>query len=193
MTRLFALALICILFSGGLRAADHPAELRLRSAVDQVVAIVKVSRDRPSLIRDVRPPLQKILDFSVMTRRSIGPGWRQFTPDQQKEAVSLFTTLILRTYTAKFTPGVYPAVEYRSVAETAPGRVEVTTTSEYKGSRYDVVYRMENQTGAWVITDVVIEGVSLVADYRSQFEATFQQGGASAVLGALRQSTERSQ
>lgn len=193
MIRPVAAALLCLLPPAGLRAADHPAELRLRSAVDQVVSIVKSVQDRHSLIRDVRPPLQKILDFTVMTRRSIGPGWRQFTPGEQQEAVALFTNLILRTYTAKFTPGVFPDVEYKSLAATAPGRVEISTTSLYKGSRYDVVYRMETQGGSWAITDVVIEGVSLVADYRSQFEAKFQQGGAPAVLAALRQAVESSQ
>ena len=127
-----------------------------------------------------------------MTRRSIGPGWKQLTPDQQQEAVRLFTTLILRTYTAKFTPGESPSVEFKGAASPCPERTEISTTSLYKGSRYEVIYRMEDQSGNWTITDVVIEGVSLVANYRSQFDETFQQGGPAAVIKALDRSVAES-
>jgi phospholipid transport system substrate-binding protein len=193
MTRYLLLpAIITLLLPGMALAADNPAQTRLKSAVDQVVAIVKASHDRETLIREVKPPIEKILDFSVMTRRSVGPSWKQFTPDQQSEATRLFTTLILRTYTAKFTPGEYPSVVYKSVSETAPGRVEIATTSLYRGSRYEVIYRMENQSGDWKITDIVIEGVSLVADYRTQLEAESQQGGPAAVVSSLQKAVSQS-
>ena len=58
----------------------------------------------------------------------------------------------------------------------------------YKGSCYDAVYRMEDQNGNWTITDVVIEGVSLVADYRSQFDSEFKRGGTEGLLSAMRRS-----
>ncbi len=54
----------------------------------------------------------------------------------------------------------------------------------YKGSKYEVIYRLE-QSEDWRITDVVVEGVSFVGNYRSQFDAQFQKGGAAAVLAAL--------
>jgi phospholipid transport system substrate-binding protein len=183
----FLLACLFSLMAGSVMASNEAAESRLKSSVDQVVAIAKTSKDRPSLIAKVQPVLEKILDFQIMTRRAVGPGWRQFTPQQQKEATSLFTTLILRTYTAKFTPGEYPDVIYKTSSSQAPGRVEIPTTAQYKGSRYDVVYRMEDKEG-WLITDVMIEGVSLVANYRSQFDSEFKQGGVNAVLQALQRS-----
>ena len=127
-----------------------------------------------------------------MTRRAIGPGWRQFTPDQQKEAIRLFTTLIIRTYTAKFTPGEIPSVTFKGVTSPTPGRVEVSTTALYKGSSYDAIYRMEQSNG-WLITDIVVEGVSIVANYRSQFESEFQQGGAAEVLKSLNLSVNTKQ
>jgi len=187
----FLLACLFSLMAGSVMASNEAAESRLKSSVDQVVAITKASKDRPSLIVKVQPVLEKILDFQIMTRRAVGPGWRQFTPQQQKEATSLFTTLILRTYTAKFTPGEYPDVIYKTSSSPAPGRVEIPTTAQYKGSRYDVVYRMEDK-GDWLITDVMIEGVSLVANYRSQFDSEFKQGGVNAVLQALQRSVTES-
>ena len=189
--RLACLTILFPLLAGVSLASNEGAENRLKSSVDQVVTTAKQAKDRAVLIAKVKPVLENILDFQIMTRRAVGPGWREFNPAQQKEATGLFTTLILRTYTAKFTPGEYPDVIYKTSSSPAPGRVEIPTTAEYKGSRYDVIYRMEDK-GGWLITDIVIEGVSLVANYRSQFDAQFKQGGVDAVLNALHRSVDES-
>ena len=190
---LLLLILPFLLIQGTVRASTEEAENRLKASVDKVVAVAKSAPDRKALIVGVKPVLENILSFDAMTRRAVGPGWRQFTPEQQKEAIRLFTTLILRTYTAKFTPGELPGVEYKTASSPAPNRVEIPTTSLYKGSRYDVIYRLEETDGApWRITDVVIEGVSMVANYRTQFDSQFKQGGADAVIAALNRSVAES-
>jgi phospholipid transport system substrate-binding protein len=173
-------------------AANDDAENQLKQWVNQVTAITSSSKERESLRNNVRPILEHIINFQSMTRRAIGPGWRQFTPDQQKEAIRFFTTLIIRTYTAKFTPGEIPSVTFKGVTSPTPGRVEVSTTALYKGSSYDAIYRMEQSNG-WLITDIVVEGVSIVANYRSQFESEFQQGGAAEVLKSLNLSVNTKQ
>lgn len=182
--RLFLFLAAFALVHGPAAAAADGAEKRLRKAVDEVVAITDRATSNRELPAKLRPVLEKYLSFEAMTRRAVGPGWRQFTPDQQKKATALFTTLIIRTYSGKFTPGEHPVITFKAAVTPAPGRVEIPTTLLYKGSRYEVTYRME-EIGGWRITDVVIEGVSLVANYRSQFDAQFQRGGASAVLNSL--------
>lgn len=177
-------------------AEETVAEKRLKTSVDEVVAVAKAAKDRDALITGVQPILEHILSFETMTRRAVGPGWKQFTPEQQKEAVRLFTVLILRTYTAKFTPGEYPSVVYKAASSPSPSRVEIPTTALYKGNRYEVVYRIEDRTNGqgtaadWLITDVVIEGVSMVGSYRTQFDSEFKQGGAASVLSALQHSVD---
>jgi phospholipid transport system substrate-binding protein len=173
-------------------ASNDDAQNQLKQWVNQVTGITSRSKDRESLRNNVRPVLEHIINFESMTRRAIGPGWRQFTPAQQKEAIRLFTTLIIRTYTAKFTPGEIPSVSFKGVTSPTPGRVEVSTTALYKGSSYDAIYRMEQSNG-WLITDIVVEGVSIVANYRSQFESEFQQGGAAEVLNSLNLSVNTKQ
>jgi phospholipid transport system substrate-binding protein len=125
-----------------------------------------------------------------MTRRAVGFGWRQFSSEQQREAVRLFTTVVIRSYTDKFTPGERPAITWQPAVSPASGRVDVPTRMVYAGSNYHVTYRMED-VGGWRIADVIIEGVSLVANYRSQLDATFKKGGAAAVLQSLEQSISR--
>ncbi len=174
-------------------ATTADAEVFLKKAVSEVVDAAKKSTDSESLASAVRPILLKTISFDAMTRRAVGPGWRQFTEPDRKESITLFTTLIIRNYSAKFTPGELPDVVYKVATETAPGRVEVATTTLYKGSRYEVVYRLEQPEGkGWRITDVVIEGVSMIANYRTQFDAQFKSGGAGAVIGSLQKSINSS-
>jgi phospholipid transport system substrate-binding protein len=70
--------------------------------------------------------------------------------------------------------------------------VEVPTTLLYQGNQYSVIYRLEEAEG-WRITDVVVEGVSFVANYRAQFDAQFKRGGSDAVIDALSESVVRPQ
>ncbi|MFZ9921136.1 MAG: MlaC/ttg2D family ABC transporter substrate-binding protein [Terrimicrobiaceae bacterium] len=183
------LALVILLPFGKAVASTADAENFLKKSVGEVVDVAKKSNNTETLAAGVRPILLKTISFDAMTRRAVGPGWRQFSEPEKKEAIALFTTLIIRTYSSKFTPGELPDVVYKAATETAPGRVEVSSTTLYKGSRYEVVYRLEQPDGnGWRVTDVVIEGVSMIANYRGQFDAQFVSGGAAAVLGSLKKS-----
>lgn len=168
------------------------AQTRLRSAVDEVLALAGRAKDKPTLMRQIGPVLEKHIRFDVMTRRAIGPGWREFDAAQQKQAIALFTKLVIRSYGSRFTIGELPEVKYQSAAEAAAGRVDVSTVTIYQGSRYGVVYRMEEAEG-WHTTDVVIEGVSMVANYRSQFDPVYKKGGVPGVIAALEKSAARSE
>jgi phospholipid transport system substrate-binding protein len=166
------------------------AESFLKQAVDEVLAVSDRASNPSALADKVRPILQRYISFETMARRAVGPGWRQFAPDQQKKATQLFTTLVIRSYSSKFTPGERPVMSYQAAVAPAAGRVDVPTKLVYRGSRYSVTYRLE-QEGSWKITDVVIEGVSLIANYRTQLDAKFKAGGAPAVITSLEQSVSR--
>lgn len=189
MKTLLLLPVLAALALGNAHASTVLAEDFLKKSVSEVVDVTKKSTDSASLAAGVRPILLKTISFDAMTRRAVGPSWRQFTEAEQKEAIGFFTTLIIRTYSSKFTPGELPEIVYKAANETASGRVEVATTTLYKGSRYEVIYRLEQPDGKnWRITDVVIEGVSMIANYRGQLDAQFQYGGAKAVISSLQKS-----
>lgn len=172
-------------------AAGIPAESRLRAALDDVLAVSSRATSPSALATAVGPVLQRYVRFETMTRRAVGVGWRQFTPEQQERATELFKTLIIRSYSDKFTPGEQPVIQYKTAVLPAPGRVDVPTSLTYKGSHYAVSYRLE-EVDDWKIVDVVIEGVSLVGNYRSQFDSIFKQGGVDAVIRSLEQSVDPS-
>ncbi|MEX1119564.1 MAG: ABC transporter substrate-binding protein [Terrimicrobiaceae bacterium] len=186
MNRLLQVLVAGLLVQGVSRASTSVPEQRLKTAVSEVLTAAKASTNPGGLAGKLQPILEQYLSFEAMTRRAVGPGWREFSSSQKRDAKKLFTTLIIRTYSSKFTPGQDPQILFNKAATPAPGRVEIPTTILYQGSKYGVTYRMEESEG-WKITDVVIEGVSLVANYRTQFDGEFKKGGAKAVVDSLTQ------
>lgn len=185
-----AFLLLAAALSSAALASTADAEKSLRAAVDQVLAVTQKSKGGRDMADRLQPILERHVSFESMTRRAVGPGWRQFTPQQQNEATKLFTKLIIRSYSDKFTPGEQPDIKYLKPSTPGAGKVEIPTTTVYKGSRYAVTYRLEDR-GGWLITDILAEGVSLVANYRAQFDALVKKGGAVAVLDSLKESVGR--
>ena len=190
--RLILSLLVWAPLGSSVAAPVDEAQKVLRKGIDEVLGVADKAPDMEVLIERLTPVLTKHISFAVMTRRAIGPGWRQFGPEQQKKAVDLFTTLVIRSYSNSFTIGEHPVITYQSASEVAPGRVDVSSTTGYQGTRYKVIYRLE-QAEDWRATDVVIEGVSMVANYRSQLDPVFKKGGVTAVLSSLEKSVARPQ
>lgn len=166
------------------------AESALQKAVDQVLVVTQKSQGGRAMADQLQPVLERSVCFASMTRRAVGPGWKQFTPAQQAEATKLFTKLIIRSYSDKFTPGEQPQIKLLKASAPGAGKAEIPTSVTYQGSRYTVTYRLEDR-GRWLITDILAEGVSLVANYRAQFDALVKKGGPLAVLDSLKQSAGR--
>ena len=175
---------ICHLSFGA--APTDPVD-QLHSEVDQVLAIAYSGQSNQTVADRARPLLEKDFAFELVTRQAIGPGWRQFTPSEQQKVTDLFTRLVIRIYAARVVGTQHPTITYGKTATLAPDRCEIPTrVSAPNGDRpYSVVYRMINLSGTWRIYDVLIEGVSFVANYRAQFDELVRRGGAATVIKTL--------
>jgi phospholipid transport system substrate-binding protein len=190
--RLFCALLVPVIagiISGPLAAAPGNAADAgriLRTATDETMAIIydKAADSRP-LAERVQPVMEKYFNFDALTRRAVGPGWRQLTSDQQRRVTVLLSALVIRNYCSHFDVNVRSTVIYAAPVDLASGRCELPTTLTYTGQSYAVAYRAELLPEGWRFYDVVVEGVSLVANYRAQIEPLFQKGGADAVIHAL--------
>ena len=160
---------------------------QLRSEVDQVLAIAYSGQSNENLADRVRPLLQKDFAFELVTRQAIGPGWRQFSPSEQQKITDLFSRLVIRIYAARVVGTQRPNITYGKTVTLAADRCEIPTRVIAAGGDrpYAVVYRLVNLSGSWRIYDVLIEGVSFVANYRAQFDELVQRGGAPAVIKTL--------
>jgi phospholipid transport system substrate-binding protein len=182
---------LLLLASGAiaLSALAAPADpvTQLRSEVDQVLAIAYSGQNSQMLADRVRPLLERDFSFELVTRQAIGPGWRQFTPSEQQKVIDLFSRLVIRIYSTRVVGTQRPNISYGKTVTLAPDRCEIPTrVTAANGDRpYLVVYRLINLSGNWRIYDVLIEGVSFVANYRAQFDELVQHGGAAAVIKTL--------
>ena len=181
-----------------LPAAESAADSHemLKGAVNEVLAIAyDGSAATTPLSQRVRPVLEKYFNFEVITRKAVGPGWQQFTPEQQASAVTLFTEVVIRNYADRFEAGARPGITYSAEVVPDPKRPtvrDVPTTIDYAGKKYSVVYRLEKGAECWRIVDVKIEGVSMIANWRAQLNPLFQHGGAPEVLASLKQNLSNS-
>ncbi len=161
------------------------ATAMIESAVEEALAILHAPEPRDTLAERLRPTLEKHFSFEATTRRAVGPGWRQFTPEQRKRTVELFSNLIIETYTRRLTGDERPRIAYGNAVALNANRVEVPSTITYQGQPYSVAYRMEKTDTGWRIMDVVVEGVSMISNYRSQLDALFRRGGAAEIIRVL--------
>jgi phospholipid transport system substrate-binding protein len=193
------LACNVLFFAVGFAAGTEPAaEVGgvLKGAVDEVLAIAYdgAGATTPLALR-VRPVLEKYFNFETITRKAIGPGWSQFTPEQQASAVTLFTEVVIRNYADRFEAGERPGITYYPEVVLDPKRPtirDLPTTIDYAGKKYSVVYRMEKSDASWRIVDVKIEGVSMIANWRAQLNPLFLHGGALEVIATLKQNLSHS-
>jgi phospholipid transport system substrate-binding protein len=160
---------------------------QLHAQVDQVLSIAYSGQSNATLPDRVRPLLEKAFSFELVTRQAIGPGWRQFTPAEQQKVTDLFTRLVIRIYSARIVGTQRPSIAYGKTVTLSGDRCEIPTrvTAPNGDKPYAVTYRAINLQGSWRIYDVLIEGVSFVANYRAQFDELTQHGGAAAVIKAL--------
>ncbi|MDR1284187.1 MAG: ABC transporter substrate-binding protein [Opitutaceae bacterium] len=189
LTLLLAIPLLFAASAATVRAAaagDDPQKT-LNAAIDQVLGVAYDTTSHQPLHQRLRPVLEQYFNFERATRLAIGPGWRSFNADQQKRTIDLFATLVIRTYSDKFDPGPRPAIAFGKASELSGTRREIPSTIIFDGKRYAVTYRLElaKDKNAWLIYDVIIEGVSLVANYRAQFDPLFKKGGADEVIRSL--------
>ena len=168
-----------------------PPTDQLRSQVDRVL---KILRD-PALQKDGRAPergaairkvANDIFDFTELTKRSLGRHWQVRTPADQAEFVELFTDLLEYAYVSKIE--MYSGEKVAFVGETLDGGVATVRTKivTRQGTELPIDYRMYQRGDRWLTYDVAVEGVSLVANYRTQFNAIIQRSSYQELVKTLR-------
>jgi phospholipid transport system substrate-binding protein len=112
---------------------------------------------------------EKIFDFSEMSKRSLGLYWKKLSDEQKARFVKLYRLLLKRTYADKIVSSRNEEIIYGRVAENTSAYVEVQTTVSTGKQNISVNYRLMRENNDWKVYDVVVEGVSLVQNYRQQF------------------------
>jgi phospholipid transport system substrate-binding protein len=162
-----------------LPAVAGPPSDQLKSQIDRVLKTL----DDPELKKEgrgkerrtaVRKIANDIFDFNETARRSLGRHWQARTPAERDEFVQLFSDLLERSYISKVE--LYGGEKIQYLGDTIDSdQAKVQTKLLTKGgSDIPIEYRMSRKGDRWLVYDVIIEGVSLVANYRTQFNKIIQ-------------------
>jgi phospholipid transport system substrate-binding protein len=177
----FTLALALILLTVTGASAGVPTD-QLRAAVDTVLKTLsdpEMKKEAKTVERRriIRAAAGEIFDFPEISRRSLAVHWQARTPAERQQFVALFGDVLEYSYITKIES--YSGEKIQYVGETIDGTQAVVRTRivSKQGTATPVDYRMLIQDGRWRAYDVTIEGVSLVANYRAQFNSIIQRSG----------------
>ena len=138
-------------------------------------------------IAQIGEDIESIFDFKELSRRTLGRNWKKMKPEQQKEFVQLFKELLQGVYADRLLAYSDQKIIFDKETMLKKGRAEVQSflqTSD--GTKIPLFYRLTNKSGSWKVYDVIIEGVSMVKNYRTQFKQILSKGSTDKLLQVLR-------
>lgn len=176
--------------------AGPPTE-QLRTQMDRVIKVLEdpeLKREGRQIERRaaIRRLANQIFDFNETARRSLGPHWNGRTAAEREEFVKLYADLLERSYIGKIE--LYSGERIQFVGDTierdqATVRTRLVTKA---GTEIPVDYRMHRVAGErWLTYDVAIEGVSMIANYRAQFNKIIQASGYPSLVSKLTEKQEQ--
>lgn len=156
-------------------AADSPLEL-IRSTTERAMAVLQDPANQradhhQARIDKVREILLPQFDSLEIAKRTLGPYWRERTEEQKKEFTDLFTRLVEKTYSGtldRYNPDVKFFFDQERIEEDF-AEVDTRILDPAQNKTFSVSYRLHRVGGKWLIYDIVAENVSLVRNYRNQF------------------------
>jgi phospholipid transport system substrate-binding protein len=185
------LALACFALSTGARAQEAP-DVLVKRVSEEVLQIVKTDPrvqqgDRARIREVIDTKLAPHFDFERMTALAVGRGWRQATPEQQKQLVEQFRTLLSRTYSNAFVQYRDQTINYKPL-RLEPNATEAQVRTEIARAGQPPVqidYSLTKTGNEWKAYDVVVGGVSLVTNYRDEFQGQIQAAGIDGLIKSL--------
>ena len=183
----------------GVASAGEPLE-KIRETVEDVLTVLAdetlQAPQRQKLRREkLRQAVYQRFGFEEMARRSLGRHWRDLNAAQQQEFVGLFSDLLERSYVGKIEgAGAGSQVTYvRETIDDEGFASVLTVITNHLGSQIEVEYRLlqRDANTPWEVYDIVIEGVSLINNYRTQFNNIIHRTSYDGLVKQLRLKQEQ--
>jgi len=134
----------------------------------------------------IRSISDKMFDYSELSRRTLGQDWKKLNPAQQNEFADLYKSLLEDAYADKIINYTDEKVAFSKENQLSEKTFEVQTTVLTKKADIPIYYRVIQKDGEWKVYDVVIEGVSLINNYRNQFREILMNKSPEVLIDTLR-------
>jgi phospholipid transport system substrate-binding protein len=182
MARVLVLLATALTWLPAVHAAAGPPTDQVRASIDRVLQILtdpELKKDTKSAERRtaIRMVANEIFDFTEISQRSLARHWAPRSPAERQEFVRLFGDLLEYSYITKIEAYSGEKIQYTGEVTDGDQAVVKTRIVTKQGTEIPVDYRMFTKGDRWRAYDVNIEGVSLVANYRTQFNTVIQRAG----------------
>jgi phospholipid transport system substrate-binding protein len=200
MMRRSSIVAVSLLLSMVLEAAGAVAGLptdQIKSTVDKALVVLKDPSLKPAAkTKERRDQLKQILyvrfDFTEMAKRSLGANWRRRTPQEQAEFIPLFTDVLEHAYADIIESYIDDKIKIVYVSERVDGTFADVNSKIMtgKGDEYSLNYKAHMVGNEWKVYDVVAENISLVNNYRSQFNRVITNASYEELVRRLRDKSQ---
>jgi phospholipid transport system substrate-binding protein len=171
----------------------------LETIQTQVNRVIEVLRDPGLKAKSARETKEKkvwaiidgVFDYTELSKRTLAQHWRRFAPGQQEEFIRLFGKLLGTVYMDRIMAYKDEKVVFGKVTQLSDKAAEVQSEVVMSSKSIPIHYRMILEDGEWKVYDVVIEGVSLVQNYRSQFREILTNKSPEDLLKILREKVSK--
>jgi len=178
-------------------AVAGPALETVKMQTDNVLKVLRDPSLRPESARStktskIRSISEKMFDFTELSKRTLGKNWDTFSPEQQKEFVRLYRSLLEDTYADKILAYTDEKIVFTKEVPLTEKTIEVQSTVLRENGEIPIYYRVILKSGVWRVYDVIIEGVSLISNYRSQFKEILINKSPESLLETIRKKSGKS-
>jgi phospholipid transport system substrate-binding protein len=179
-------------FAASAAAQEVTPDELVKTVTTEVIDLITKDKEirsgsRTKLIQVIEAKVLPHFNFTSMTALAAGQSWSKATPDQKKRLVEEFRTLLVRTYASALAAYSEQRFDFRPL-RARPTDTDVTVNVRVIQSGAQPVpidYSMEKTAAGWKVYDVMVGGVSLVANYRTEFNATVREAGIEGLIRNL--------
>ncbi|HME68733.1 MAG TPA: ABC transporter substrate-binding protein [Myxococcota bacterium] len=180
---------VMALTPGASRAGDSPRTV-VEVNAQKVLSILNSGENEDEKIKHLEQLAYGTIDFDTVSRLVLAKYWKQFTPEQRQQFEEEFKRALTVSYGKRI--GQFGQEKVVILGERQEPLGDVTVQSHIVGGKVKagdikVDYRLRQKDGTWYVIDVIVEGVSIVSSYRTQFQEIIGQGGPERLLAELRQ------
>jgi len=189
------IALAALKFSPVSAFATSPLDT-IKPQVDRALGVLrdpamKAESAKAAKEKKIWEILDTVFDYTELSKRTLAQNWKRFSPDQQKEFISLFGKLLGTVYMDRIIAYKDEKVVFGKATNLSDKTAEVQSEVVQSSKSIPIHYRMILVNGEWKVYDVVIEGVSLVQNYRTQFREILTNKTPEDLLKTLREKTRK--
>jgi phospholipid transport system substrate-binding protein len=167
--------------------AKETVEAGVNKVLKTLADPVFKAKPRDVKITEVGNIIGEVFDFTELSKRTLGREWKKMTGEQQKEFVELFKELLQGVYADRLLAYTDQKVVFDKESMLKKGRAEVQSNIVLSdGRKVPIFYRLTNKSGEWKAYDLIIEGVSMVKNYRTQFREILAKDSLEKLLEILR-------